>query len=100
MTAQLFYVLLDGKPVLADVAEWAGFLDHMPRQNVIAHQYVNGVSISTIFVGIDTGNGPYFETMIFGGIYDRDQWRYPDIERAKAGHEAAVKLVESYENAQ
>jgi hypothetical protein len=51
--------------------------------------------VSTVFLGIDHrfhGNGPplLFETMIFGGPLDQEQWRY-SWDDADVGHRAAVR---------
>ena len=41
------------------------------------------------------GEGPpvLFETMIFGGPTDEDQWRYISMEEAIVGHELALSDV-------
>jgi hypothetical protein len=55
------------------------------------------IYVSTVFLGINH-NFRYttpilFETMIFGGEYDRAQWRYTNIKEARRGHREAVELV-------
>jgi len=54
--------------------------------------------VSTVFLrGIDHsffGGGPLlFETMVFGGEHDGDQWRYSTWAQAAEGHRHAVDLV-------
>jgi hypothetical protein len=55
------------------------------------------VRVLTIFLGLDYqfGDGPplLFETMIFGGEHNEDQWRYSTWDEAEAGHDAAVAKV-------
>lgn len=56
------------------------------------------VSISTVWLGIDhswTKAGPpiIFETMVFGGALDQEQWRYSTVKAAQIGHDHVVKLV-------
>ncbi len=51
-----------------------------------------------MFVGIDLGfmiEGPplLFETMIFGGEHDQEQWRYSTWEEAEAGHMKALVIA-------
>lgn len=57
----------------------------------------DSISVSTVFLGLDHswGDGPpvVFETMIFGGPLDDDQWRYCTLADAKAGHRRAVRLA-------
>lgn len=53
--------------------------------------------VSTVWIGLDLGlrEGPplIFETMIFGGDHDGQQWRYPNEVAALAGHDQAVALA-------
>lgn len=55
------------------------------------------VRVSTIFLCIDHGwgEGPpiIFETMVFGGPLDQEQWRYSTEAQALAGHARAIKWV-------
>jgi hypothetical protein len=55
------------------------------------------IEVSTVWVGIDHNfgdEGPplIFETMVFGGPLDQQQWRWPNEEAALAGHEQVVEL--------
>lgn len=59
-------------------------------------QITSQVEVSTVFLGIDhrwIGKGPpiVFETMIFGGPLNHEQWRYSSWDDADAGHKAAVR---------
>lgn len=55
------------------------------------------VMVSTVFLGLnhrwDDGPPLIFETMIFGGEFDQEQWRYSTWEEAEEGHKRAVKKV-------
>ena len=94
----MWYVLDDnGEPVKA-----ASSLDGIrafadPRRIVAQQDFCNDICVSTVFLVIDHshGFGPplLFETMIFGGKHDQDQWRYTSRADAIAGHEAAITLV-------
>src|SRR4051812_24313011 len=57
-------------------------------------QVSEGVSVSTVHLVLDHSfdDGPpvIFETMIFGGEHDQDQWRYHPGARGRAGHDAVV----------
>ena len=92
-----WYVLNEqGGPVeAASALEGAKAFDD-PRR-IVAQQEIGNVRVSTIFLGLDHGfgEGPplLWETMIFGGTHDKDQWRYSSRADAVAGHEAAVALV-------
>jgi hypothetical protein len=57
-----------------------------------------GVSVSTVWLGLnhewDPEHPPLFwETMIFGGDYDEDQWRYSSRESALDDHERIVRAL-------
>lgn len=64
---------------------------------IIARDTVGDAVVSTVFLGLDHqfGDGPplVFETMIFGGEHDQEQWRYSTIEEAREGHDRAVQIV-------
>ncbi len=53
--------------------------------------------ISTVFLAFnhnfDEGPPLLFKTMIFGGKYDQEQWRYTTWEEAEKGHQLAVNKV-------
>ena len=80
-----------------DVETWARWFEsaHQTGQRFIKQNRMNGILISTIFLGIDHnfyGSGPpiLWETMIFG-LYRADpQWRFSDVELAKHWH--AIQL--------
>lgn len=56
------------------------------------------VKVSTVWLGLDhnwmpEGAPKIFETMIFGGKLDLDQWRYSTEEQALDGHDEAVTFL-------
>jgi hypothetical protein len=76
-----------GKPMTRD--EWArAFEDSVGR--IVAKSRLGDVEVSTVWLGLDHsfGAGPplIFETMIFGGARDQEQYRYATEDEALAGH--------------
>lgn len=101
-----FYILdADHNPVpIKDVAEWARLTQDMGfhHRRVAVTALDGGVHVSTVFLGVDHNHAPsfgrktapiLFETMIFGGKHDQEQWRYATWAEALAGHEVALKLA-------
>lgn len=90
-----YYILEGKKPKPVEMIEWARWFGKADR--IVKSEMIEGVHISTVFLGLDHGFGGnkslYFETMIFGGEHDEYQERYSTWEEAEAGHAAAVKLV-------
>jgi len=89
------YYAIDGTPITFE--QWAAADANPERQ--VGDDTIDGVVVSTVLLGINHrfGNGPplIFETMIFGGEHNEEQWRYSTLAEAKAGHAAAVELVRS-----
>ena len=90
--------ILDGMTPVAveDTLEWAQWYENADR--AVAGTIVDSnVLVSTVFLALDDpwDNGPplLFETMIFGGAHDEEQWRYSTWELAEVGHERAVTLA-------
>lgn len=96
------YYILDEykKPTkINDVIEWAKWFEDI-NNRVVAKDQIGEIKVSTVFLGIDhnyiSGGIPIlFETMIFGGNLDEDQWRYHTWEKAEDGHKNAVELVKA-----
>ena len=92
------YVLNDaGEPVEEpDVLAWGLWMQSAHR-HVADEAPIPGVRVSTVFIGLDHnfGDGPplLWETMIFGGAYDQETWRYTTRAEAEAGHRRAVERV-------
>ena len=79
-----------------DLMTWSSRFEKEDRQ--VADDMVNGVRVSTVFLGLDHNfgrEGPpiLFETMVFGGPLDGEQWRYETWEQAEAGHKEVMELV-------
>src|SRR5271157_1791088 len=87
----------DGNPVaIHDIKEWVAAFQKINRR--VAEVFVRKSRISTVFLGLDNnyrgGGGPVlWETMIFGGKFDGEQWRYRTRHEALEGHVAAVRKV-------
>jgi hypothetical protein len=101
-----WFKLVDHQPVPVDnLLEWAQWFETADRS--VAKTTIQNIDISTVFLGIDHGYGPgnpfdppgtkyqpmLFETMIFGGQCDNEQWRYSTWDQATKGHQNAVNLV-------
>ncbi len=95
------YILVGHEPKEElDLHKWGKWFETADR-HVAIDNLPNGVTISTIFLGLDHGfdDGPplLFETMIFGGDGDQDQWRYATWEEAEKGHAKALELAKNIE---
>jgi len=96
------YVLnANGKPVPEpDMMKWAIWYEDA-KERIIAKTELDGVLISTIFLGLDhnfSENGPpvLWETMVFGGPLNRDASRCAGSrEQAEAMHQEFVERVEA-----
>lgn len=91
------YILDGHTPVrVPSLREWGRWMEDGDRRRV-AFDMVDGVTVSTVFLGLDHqwGDGPplLFETMIFGGPHDEYQERYSTWEEAEAGHAKALATV-------
>jgi len=79
---------------------WAERWESLDRR-VAATQVAPGVTVSTVFLGLDHnffGEGPplLFETMVFDDYGGGDCWRWSTWDEAVEGHKQAVaKLEES-----
>jgi len=83
-----------------DVKKWEKSW-HPVSKRVVAQEMVEGVYVSTVFLGIDHSFGGdvplLFETMIFPheeatNAYG-EQWRWPTWDAAEAGHKAIVHAI-------
>jgi len=77
-------------------AVWAEWYENAKRH--IAEDDIDGVRVSTVFLGIDHSfgeSGPpiLFETMIFGGKLDQYQVRSATKHAALSDHDEAVMMV-------
>lgn len=92
------YYNMDGEPIddIQAMLLFRNFNDRIVAQTYIG-EGLDEVHVSTVLLVINHqfGNGPplIFETMVFGGNLDQDQYRYSTLEEAKEGHARAVLLV-------
>lgn len=94
------FILKDKKVIECfDLLEWGRFMEEKSR--IVKQEVVNGVNISTVFLGLDhnfdEGELLAFETMIFGGKHDDYQERCSTWEQAEEMHAKAKKIVEDLE---
>lgn len=100
---RLYYKLTSDKRVIPfdDISEWGKWFGQTYKDGThwIANSKLRGMTISTIFLGIDHGFslGPpiLFETMIFGGYYNDYQERCCTYDQAMAQHVRVVQLVKN-----
>lgn len=89
------YILgADGRtPIpIEDALAWGRWLEQADRHLPGSPTTRGGVTVSTVFLGLDHGFGGrtvLWETMIFGGEHDGEQWRYATRDEAVDGHGAA-----------
>lgn len=98
MKKQRHYILIEKEPVPADdILTWIAWMKS--ANNIIEQTDIGDIKVSTVFLGLDRQwkDGPplLFETMIFGGEHDEDQWRYATWEEAEQGHTYAIDLVKN-----
>jgi hypothetical protein len=59
------------------------------------------IRVSTVFLALDhnhfgDGDPLLFETMVFGGPHDQDQWRYATWDEAERGHSAVLEREKTW----
>jgi hypothetical protein len=90
--------MLRGKELVSTrrLIRWARWFEQADRH--IGADTFGAVQVSTVFLGLDHNFSFFgapqpqvFETMIFGGSLDGQQWRYATWDEARAGHLAAVE---------
>lgn len=92
------YILVDRIPVEEpDLFKWGRWMEEQHRRRV-AETMVEGIRVSTVFLGLDhgCGEGPpiLFETMIFGGEHNLDyQTRCCTWGEAEKMHLAGIKAA-------
>ena len=78
MEEGLRYAILDGHEiVVVDLMTWAKWFED--KDKTVERTSIGDVKVSTVFLGVDHswggGKSLWFETMIFGGPLDQEQWR-------------------------
>jgi hypothetical protein len=101
----VYYILVGRIPIAVDSLTWArAFEDRYKTfsQGTFVDPWRIGDTtiderchVSTVFLGLDhnffgRSDPVLFETMIFGGPLDGDQWRYCSYDEAERGHAEAV----------
>ena len=92
------YILVDRVPVpCPDLMKWGRFME---TDRHVAVTMVDGIRVSTVFLGLDhnwgDGTPVLFETMIFGGEHDQDyQERCGTWAQAEAMHKKAIKVAKA-----
>jgi len=101
METSLKYWKLENKiPVECGLFEWAEYFES--RERLIRNTQMPLCWVSTVFLGIDHSFcfGPekrlpiLFESMIFDGSLDGEQWRYATYKEAEEGHEQLCGMAE------
>lgn len=92
--------ILDGKVAVEceDLLTWATWIERERATIRVAYDRIDWVRISTVFLGLDhnfADDGPplVFETMVFGGTLDNEQWFYSTWGEAEVGHASVVAQV-------
>lgn len=69
---------------------------------IVAKDDVGDTTVSTVWLGLDHafGGGPpvIFETLLFGGDYDGEMWRYQTEDQALKNHTSIVNALEAGED--
>ncbi len=92
------YILEGHEPIeCPDLMRWASWFEKADRH--VDKTAIGDIKISTVFLGLNHnfGDGPpvLFETMIFGGDFNEEMWRYSTWEGAEKGHQKAVEKVKA-----
>ncbi len=97
-----FWILKDGRLKPVDLMTWAAWIES-PERIVEKTVVTDEVGVSTMFIGLDynfTGMAsgrkhlPYcWETLITGGPYHGQLWRYATQGDAKRGHWQVVEAL-------
>lgn len=100
MTGAICFYRLDeqGQPVPEpDITRWAIWFE--TSDCTVAKTIMDGVVVSTVFLGLDSGQGMLWETMVFGpdqqniGPWRDCVIRYMSREQALEGHDAVVAII-------
>ena len=85
------YNLVNNVPVLCDAAD----KKERGQESRVGEDFIAGMRISTVFIGLDTGDGNLFETMVFhvASMEWMDRVRYASWDAALRGHN---HMVDSY----
>jgi hypothetical protein len=99
-----WYKINEDKTVtLLPPGEFPDYSQHSTAHRRVGDDTVDGQRVSTVFLEMDhnwepAGSPILFETMIFGGPYDTDMWRYSTYDEAKLGHDRIVNCLKAGAN--
>jgi len=80
----------DGEPI--DIDTFALLLERDDYRRV-EHDTIDGVEVSTVWLGVVHPGERIFETMVFGGALHGEQWRWSTEAEALMGHASVCHLV-------
>ena len=98
----LYYIYDDNKNVIPATREESFAFRNDPSKRIIKQEYIGDYFISTVFLTCDHNFDPtddtpiMFETMVFDGCEDNNNWseiyceRYATYDEAVRGHEIAM----------
>lgn len=97
----MMYFDIDGEPISGE--QWARLMSDVEYKRIALTRVDDSgfvVEVSTVWLGLDHSfgfGGPplLFETMVFGGPFDEEQWRWPNKVAALAGHDQVVAEVKA-----
>jgi hypothetical protein len=98
MTRVHLYYILDerGEPVAAGPMTWARWYETADRRVAFDDLGERG-QVSTVFLGVDHAfrddRPVLWESMVFGGPHDQQQFRYHSRAEALAGHAVLVEAI-------
>ena len=85
----------EGEPITQE--EWARLFE-IDSYKIVMRTEMGDIKVSTVWLGLIHPNDMFFETMIFGGEYDQQMWRYRSEEGAQYGHVRILQaLIEGRE---
>lgn len=94
------YYILEGKTPIKvdDVVLWAQHSSENYKSRIVNNTNIGDARVSTIFLGVDhnhyAGGEPVlFETMVFGGEYNRYQRKYSTWDEAEKGHHEICAMI-------
>lgn len=87
--------ILEGKTPtpIDDLLAWGEWMESADRQ--VALDEIDGITVSTVFLGLEHGDRNLFETMVFGGPIDGEGARYQTWEQAEQGHAEMIAKVKA-----
>lgn len=99
---QCYILDQDLEPVPVSPLEFGEWFEQNDEARRVALTEVGEAKVSTVFLGIDHQFGDreplLYETMIFGGKFDGNQWRTPTRAKAIDAHGFAVAVAQQTES--